>query len=52
MKKIDILGVETKIEIEVLERIYSQSIGSGDSDWVKAAISVEIPGYSAIFLLI
>ncbi|RLQ90856.1 hypothetical protein [Planomicrobium sp. Y74] len=50
MKKLDILGSETKIEIKILERVYPESIGSWEGDWVKAAIRVEIPGYSANFL--
>ena len=49
MKKLDILGSETKIEIKILERLYPESIGSWEGDWVKAAIKVEIPGYSADF---
>ncbi|MGH2317784.1 WapI family immunity protein [Planococcus sp. SE5232] len=50
MKKLDILGSETKIEIKILERLYPESIGSWEGDWVKAVIRVEIPGYSANFL--
>lgn len=49
MKKLQILGSETKIEIKVLERLYPESVGLWEGDWVKAAISVEIPGYSADF---
>ncbi|MBD8015028.1 WapI family immunity protein [Planococcus wigleyi] len=50
MKKLDILGLETKIEIKILERLYPESIGSWEGDWVKTAIRIEIPGYSANFL--
>lgn len=50
MKKLDILGSETKVEIKIFERLYPESIGSWERDWVKSAISVEIPGYSANFL--
>lgn len=50
MAKLDILGTDTKIEIKVLERLYPESIGSWEGDWVKAAISVDIPGYFANFL--
>ncbi|AQU78887.1 MULTISPECIES: hypothetical protein [Planococcus] len=50
MKKLDILGSETKVEIMILERLYPESIGSWEGDWVKAALRVEIPGYSVNFL--
>lgn len=50
MKKLNILGSKTKIEIMILERLYPELIGSWEGDWVKAVIKVEIPGYSADFL--
>ena len=50
MKELNILGSETKIEITILERLYPELVGSWEGDWVKAAIKVEIPGYSADFL--
>ena len=50
MKKLNILGPETKIEIEILERLYPELISVWEGDWVKTAIRVEIPGYSANFL--
>ena len=50
MKKLYILGSDTKIKVEVMERLYPESIGAWEGDWVKAAIAVEIPGYSANFL--
>ena len=49
MKNISILGADTKIEVEILDRLHPESIGSWEGDWVKASIAIEIPGYSAAF---
>lgn len=49
MKRVNILGEDAKIEIEVLERCHPEAIGSWEGDWVKTTITVEIPGYSAFF---
>lgn len=49
MAKLNILGTETKIEIEVLERCFPEAIRSWEGDWVKTAIRVQIPGFSADF---
>lgn len=49
MKKFTILGSETKIEIEVLDRFHPASVGTWEGDWVGAAITVAIPGYAAHF---
>ncbi|MGO1059206.1 WapI family immunity protein [Planococcus sp. FY231025] len=49
MAKLYILGTDTKIEIEVLKRCFPEAIGSWEGDWVKTAIRVQIPGFSADF---
>ncbi|AQQ53288.1 WapI family immunity protein [Planococcus lenghuensis] len=47
--KIHLLGKEAAIQIEVVSRIYPNSLDYWDGNWIVTRISIEIPGYSVQF---
>ncbi|WP_046173624.1 WapI family immunity protein [Domibacillus indicus] len=44
-----IAGQETKIEMNVIERMYSNTVDYWDSNWMRSQLRIEIPGYLVHF---